>query len=148
MGGFTQVYLKDKSQRNILKQNQKLTEYNVAKRYRFYSEDDVKFEYDSFCKGLGAFPEFHFPKDKIKSYNDFKKYWNTKALGEIFCPTFGTLNFDCYFGRTSKRAMRNIGKYVANNIDEIEKTCGSFSTFIERGMTKEEQLLMNEKGLV
>jgi len=148
MGGFTQVYLKDCSYDNILKQNEKLKEYKVAKRYRFASEDDVKFEYNAFVKGLGVFPESQFPKDKIKSYNDFKKYWSTEALGEIFCPTFGTLNFDCYFGRTSKRAMRNMGKYIANNVDEIKKTNGSFSTFIERGMTKIEQALMKQKGLV
>lgn len=147
MGGFTEVFLKDCSYENIKKQNEKLKEYNVAKRYSFYSEDDVKFEYEAFCKGEGSFPEHLFPKNKINSYKDFTKYWSTKALGALFVPEFGVLTFDCYFGRTSKRAMRNMGRYIADNVRLIKKTRGSFSTFMERGMTKLERQIIIENNL-
>jgi hypothetical protein len=61
-----------------------------------------------------------------------------KAVVSVLSPPSGTLQFDCYFGRTSKRAMRKIGRYVAENIEEIKEVDGSFTTFMERGMTKEE----------
>lgn len=147
MGGFTEVFLKDCSYKNIKKQNEKLREYNVAKQYSFYSKDDVKFEYESFCKGEGNFPERLFPRDKINSYEDFIKYWSTEALGSLYVPRFGTLTFDCYFGRTSKRAMRNMGRYIADNVHLIKKTNGSFSTFIERGMTRKERQIIKENKL-
>jgi len=120
MGGFTAVYLKDRSEANIAKQNALLAEHKVAKRYRFYSESDIQFEYEGFCKGTGVFPEHLFPKDKINSFEDFKVYWCPKALGTCFVPHTGSLTFDCYFGRTSKRAMRNMGRYIAENYREIE----------------------------
>jgi len=139
MGGFTSIYLKDTSINNIRKQNEKLREYGVAKKYHFYSDDDIRFEYEAFKNGEGIFPADQFPRDLINTFKDFKKYWSPKALGRIFCPDTGSLNFDCYFGRTSKRAMRNMGKYVYDHAEDIKKVSGSFTTFIERGMTKRER---------
>ena len=144
MGGFTVVYLKDRSEENIRKHNELLKKYGVAKRYRFYSIEDVKFEYESFTKGLGVFPEHTFPKDKINSFDDFCKYWNPKTVGEIFVQYTGSISFDCYFGRTSKRAMRNLGRYFGDHYNEIFAVSGSFDTFMERGMTRLERQLFNE----
>lgn len=145
MGGFTVVYLKDRSEENIEEQNKVLKQYGVPKRYRFYSLKNVQFEYESFKKGLGIFPDDMFPKDKIKSFEDFCLYWNPKSVGEVFVPYTGSLSFDCYFGRTSKRAMRNIGKYIADNWDNIYAVSGSFDTFMDRGMTRLERQLITEK---
>lgn len=147
MGGFTQVFLKDCSQENIDEQNKRLKEFKVRKGIRFYSEKDIELEYHYFKLNDGYFPESQFPRDKIKSYKDFKKYWSTEALGAVFVPPIGTLQFDCYFGRTSNYAMRNIGKYMANNPSIFKKTDGSFSTFMERGMTKLERQIMKEYNL-
>lgn len=144
MGGFTVIYLKNRSEENIKKHNELLKKFGVAKKYRFYSLEDVKFEYDSFLKNLGVFPEHSFPKDKIKTFNDFCKYWSPDALGEIFVPFTGSLSFDCYFGRTSKRAMKAIGKYLNDNHKDILAVSGSFDTFMERGMTKYTQKLFKE----
>ena len=72
MGGFTTIKLKEVDDISIKIENQKLSELKVAKKYRFYSEDDIKLEYDSFKKGKGVFPERLFQRDKIKSYDDFK----------------------------------------------------------------------------
>jgi len=132
MGGLTKIRLKDCSLKNIREQNKELEKYNVRNWYRFYSEDNVKEEYEYFKKNDGNFPEYKFPRDKINSYKDFKKYWSTNALGEVFVPKFGTLKFDCYFGRTSQRAMHNIARYILNNIDQIKSVSGSYSTFVER----------------
>ncbi len=132
MGGFTQILLKDCSQSNIDEQNEKLDELKVNKSYRFYSGNDVFKQYKYFLKGEGNWDERFFPKDKIKSYNDFKKYWSPEALGEIFVPQYGTLQFDCYFGRTSKRAMNGIATYLSCNYSQIKSVRGSFSTFVER----------------
>lgn len=154
MGGFTQLKLKDTSEENIAKHNQMLADAGVIKKYRFYSENDVKEEYEYFVRGEGAFSERQFPKDKIKNYRDFKKYWNTRALGEIFCPPFGTLQFDCYYGRTSKRAMRNMKNYIINALllpenfmdSPFSHAEGSWSTFLERcGASKLNLELINEK---
>jgi len=148
MGGFTQIKLKDVSIQNIEKQNAILDIHKVPKKYRFKSLETVQIiEYEYFKRGLGTFHESQFPKDKIKSLADFKKYWNPKAIGEIFCAYSGTLQFDCYFGRTSKSAMRKIGKYLAENINEIREVDGSFSTFLERGTTKAEVKIITESGL-
>jgi hypothetical protein len=144
MGGFTVIYLKDRSEENIRKHNELLKKHKVTKRYRFYSIDDIMFEYDSFKKNLGTFPEHLFPKDKIKTLDDFCRYWNPKAVGECFVPYTGSLSFDCYFGRTSKRAMRGIGKYIIENWKDILAVTGSFDTFIERGMTKSEMAFILE----
>lgn len=132
MGGFTAIRLNDCSEDNIKKQNEQLKKFGVAKHYRFYSEEFVKEEYEYYLKRQGNFPEHLFPRDKINSYQDFKKYWSPEALGEVFVPKFGTLKFDCYSGRTSKRAMHNIARYLLNNISQIKSTDGSFSTFVER----------------
>lgn len=153
MGGFTQLKLKDTSEENIAKHNKMLDDAGVAKKYRFYSEDDVKKEYEYFVKDDGVFPEHRFPKDKIKSYKDFKKYWNPEALGEVFCPPFGTLQFDCYFGRTSKRAMKAIKNYIVNALiaegvgkTPFESASGSWTTFLERCSASKLNLeLINEK---
>ena len=102
-------------------------------------------EYEAFCNKKGVFPDYLFPRHKIKSYKDFKKYWNSKKLGTVFVPEFGTLTFDCYFNRTSKRAMKNIAKYLLNNINQINSVSGSFSTFVERcGYGKEKQKILME----
>lgn len=145
MGGFTSIKLKDTSISNIRKQNELLDECKVSKKYRFYSEDDVRFEYEGFRNGTGNFPDNLFPKHLINTYADFKKYWSTEALGKAFVPEFGTLTFDCYFGRTSKRAMHNIAKYLLLNISKIKSTSGSFSTFVERcGYGKKTQKILSE----
>lgn len=141
MGGFTTIQLKDTSPENIAFHNRLLDEAKVRKDIRFYSEDDVKLEYEAFVNGDGIFPDYHFPKDKIKSYEDFTKYWSTEALGEAFCPRFGMLTFDCYFGRTSDNAMKCIKNYIVEVLLHekyffepvpFSKLGGSFSTFLER----------------
>jgi hypothetical protein len=140
MGGFTEIRLRDTSENNIIIQNRRLEKLGVAKRYRFYSEANAHSEYyEYYLVGKGNFPEHLFPKNKISSYEDFRRYWSPEALGSCFVPHVGTLTFDCYFGRTSKRAMRAIGKYVARYSSEIKSVDGSFSTFMERGMTKVER---------
>jgi hypothetical protein len=154
MGGWTKLQLKDTSEENIAKHNQMLVSAGVIKKYRFYSEEDVLNEFVYFKRGEGAFPENQFPKDKIKSFNDFKKHWNTKALGEVFCPPFGSLTFDCYYSRTSKRAMCNMKNYIINALLLPENFMntpfsyaeGSWSTFLERcGASKLNLALINEK---
>jgi len=137
MGGYTEIKLKDCSQKNINKHNKALRAMRVTKKYRFYSQKDTKFEYKTFLAGEGAFPENQFPKAQINSFKDFRKFWNNKAIGS-FCPLYGTLTFDCYFGRTSDRDLRKIGKYITSIINEIKTVDGSFTTFMERGMTKKE----------
>lgn len=145
MGGFTEIILKDVSEENIKIQNEILKNLKVPKKYRFYSIDDIILEYECFKNGNGAFPEHLFPKNKIKSFKDFQKFWNPKQCGLI--PKIGGLTFDCYFNRTGKMALRKIGKYVFQNIDCIDKISGSVKTFMERGMTKHEQefMLHNQK---
>lgn len=136
MGGFTQIFLRDCSQQNIDAQNQILDDLKVPKRYRFYSEKDVKEEYEYFIRKEGVFPEHLFPSDKIHSYADFTKYWSTKALGSVFAPPFGSLQFDCYFGRTSNRAMHLIARYLLEAFylgeSRIKNAEGSYTTFVER----------------
>lgn len=143
MGGFTTITLKDTSISNIRKQNKSLGECGVSKKYHFYSEDDVRYEYESFRNGIGNFPDHLFPKHLINTYADFKKYWSTEALGEVFVPRYGTLTLDVYFGRTSARAMHNIAKYLLLNISKIKSTNGSFSTFVEKcGYSKKTQKIL------
>jgi hypothetical protein len=133
MGGFTQIRLRNCSEENIAKQNEQLKQYGVARRYRFYSEADIRLEYAYFRKGDGNYPGHLFPIDRhTATYAEFKKCWNPKALGEIFCPYNGTLQFDCYFGRTSKRAMHKLAGYLLCNLSQIKTVEGSFSTFVER----------------
>ncbi len=148
MGGFTQVRLRDCSDENIEKQNAALASYGVCKKYRFQNlRIEQEEEYKYFKKGDGNFPEHLFPRNAIFSLEDFRKYWSPKALGEVFVQPSGTLVFDCYFGRTSKRAMRNLGKYIAANISLFKSFDGSFSTFMERGMTKLERQIIDESGI-
>ena len=154
MGGFTEIFLRDKSIENIRKQNARLKAIGVTKM-RFYSDDDIQKEWEAFQNYEGVFPEHSFPRAKIKTFEDFKRYWSPQALGEVFCPQTGSLTFDCYFGRTSKRQMNLLRKYLMGydeslrcNINLIEKVKGSFSTFVERGkFTKLEIQLLKEKGL-
>ena len=148
MGGFTQIYLRDKSRNNIDKHNALLKLYKVPKKYRYQSEADVILQYEAFKINDGVWQPHLFPRDKIKSLSDFKNYWSSSALGDVFCPPNGTLQFDCYFGRTSNYAMRNIGRYISDHYKDIEKTQGSFCTFAERGMTKLEQQLLKENNLL
>jgi hypothetical protein len=138
MGGFTQCFLKDKTQKNIDLHNEKLRTSKVARKYRFYSENDTIYQYECYLSGKGVFSEYDFPKSEIHSYIDFKKYWSTEVLGDVFVPPYGTLQFDCYFGRMSENAMRKMGKYIAENITSFENFDGSFETFMERGMSKKE----------
>ncbi|MFW6219980.1 MAG: hypothetical protein ACOC33_03995 [bacterium] len=132
MGGFTKIRLKDNSQENINKINVILDEMKLNKIYRFCSENDVQEEYECYKKGDGEFPEHLFPTNKIHSYEDFKNYWSTDALGEVFVPKFGTLTFDCYYDRTPMAIMNKIGKFLIKNIDLIGEVEGSYSTFIEK----------------
>lgn len=135
MGGFTTIKLKDTSIENIKNANAILDAKKVNKSYRFYSEEDVKEEYEYYKRGDGHYPEHQFPKDKIKSYKDFTKYWSTEALGEVFVPSFGTLTFDCYFGRTKQTTMDKIARFIYDNLELIGEVGGSYSTFIEDKIT-------------
>ena len=154
MGGFTQIYLRDKSIENIRKQNAKLKEMGIVKM-NFYSDDDINIEWEAYKNRNGAFPEHQFPIG-IKTFEDFKQYWSPEALGEVFCPQTGSLTFDCYFGRTSKRQMNLLRKYLMGydenlrcNINLIEKVSGSFSTFVERGgFTKLEIQMLKERNFI
>jgi hypothetical protein len=154
MGGFTELKLKDSSKENIAKHNKMLDEAKVKKGIRFYSEDDVLLEYESFMNYEGVFPAHLFPRDKIKNYQDFTKYWSTEALGATFCPPFGTLTFDCYFNRTTANAMKCIKNYIINALllqeyfmkSPFEYASGSWSTFLERcSVSKLGLELINEK---
>lgn len=148
MGGFTQIKLKDCSVENIAKQNQLLSEYKVAKKYRFHDlEKEQVEEYKWYLKRKGVFSEHLFPRDKINSLEDFKKYWSPESAGEVFIPPSGTLQFDCYFGRTSKNALHAMGRYVAANLEEFKSFGGSFATFMGRGMSKFERGLVNASGI-
>lgn len=130
MGGFTKIQLKDCSQENIDLQNEKLTEIGLRKDIHFYSENDIKEEYEFYKKDDGYFPTYQFPSEKINSYEDFKFYWT--RVGEPFVPPIGALTFDCYFNRTSQRAMNKIAKYLLNNREQIAEVDGSFLTFVKR----------------
>lgn len=144
MGGFTTIRLKDTSQESIDNANSILDEKKVAKMYRFYSENDVIEEYEYYKKGDGNYPEHLFPVNVIHTYDDFKKYWSTEALGEVFVPKFGTLRLDCYFGRTSKTSMNKIARFIYNYHYLIGEIRGSYSTFIERSglPTKKQEFLL------
>jgi len=145
MGGFTQIKLKNCSNENIEKQNKILASLKVPKIYRFaILEKQQESEYKYFLKNDGNFPEHLFPRDKIHSLEDFKKYWSPSALGECFVSPTGTLQFDCYFGRTSNSAMKKIGKYIAENVEQFKEFHGSFSTFMGRGMTEAQRKVVNE----
>ena len=135
MGGFTKIHLKDTSVENIKFANDILDRMKLPKKHRFYSEDDVKEEYEFYKKGDGNYPENQFPKDKINSYDTFKKYWSTEALGEVFVPKFGSLTFDCYFSRTSQSAMNLIANFVFSYRYLIGEVSGSYSTFINDKIT-------------
>jgi len=152
MGGFTSIKLKDTSAENIAKHNKMLADAKVRKSIRFYSEDDVKLEYEAFVAGEGEFPERLFPKDKINSYEDFTNYWNREHLGATFCPAFGELTFDVYFGRTSNNAMKCIKDYIITALLEtpfespFDEVSGSWSTFLERcSASKLDLEMINEK---
>lgn len=132
MGGFTKIVLKDKSQESIDMANAELRRCRVPKIYHFYSESDVLKEWEYYKKKDGNYPEHLFPSNKIKSYNDFKKYWSAEALGEIFVPKFGTLKFDCYFNRMSKYAMKRLSTYLIVNSAKIEYVGGSWTTYLEK----------------
>ena len=69
MGGFTEIFLRDKSIENIREQNNKLKAIGVTKM-NFYSDDDIKLEWKAFKNGEGEFSEKFFPRDKIKTYSD------------------------------------------------------------------------------
>lgn len=137
MGGFTSIQLRETSQEHIDEQNAELDALGVAKCYRFYSEKDTRKEWEHYQKdGPTArkkyYPPHLFPQD-ITSYETFKRYWSTEHLGEVFVPRIGMLKFDCYFGRTSKRAMHGIARYLLYCPEgAIKEVSGSYSTFVER----------------
>ena len=154
MGGFTTITLKDTSKENIAVQNKKLDEIGLRKNIRFYSEEDVKFEFDFYMqkKKDGTLTKWYGDPlsdpniaNQINSYDDFKRFWSPEYLGAVFVPYFGQLSFDCYFGRTSDRAMAMIGKYIVENTDQIDSVSGSWSTFLERAsLSKKNFDLINE----
>jgi hypothetical protein len=135
MGGFTKIQLRDCSQENIDKCNQELREFGLRKDIHFYSEKDTRTEWEYYRDEPETrakyYPPHLFPQD-ISSYSEFKKYWSTSHLGEVFVPPVGALKFDCYFGRTSKRAMHAIARWLLLSLDEIKVVEGSYSTFVER----------------
>jgi hypothetical protein len=132
MGGFTKIKLKDTSEDAIIAANCLLDLYKVSKKYRFYSRRATKEEYTHFLNNNGHYPEHMFPRNKIKSYEDFLKYWNPTVCGECFVPHFGTLTFDCYFSRTPAIQMKRIANFLLSNTSTIEKVGGSYETFVER----------------
>jgi ASC-1-like (ASCH) protein len=132
MGGFTKILLKDTSAENIQKQNEILAEEGVDEMYRFYSENDVLLQWEGFQENPEYFPDHLFPKDKINSYTTFKEYWNTEAIGEIYCPPFGMLTFDCYFNRMDQAQMYSVAAYLLKNPEQIAAVGGSYDTFVER----------------
>lgn len=142
MGGFTQILLKDTSRQSIDTQNARLALAKVPTAYRFYSEADIIHEYEAFKVYDGDFPFHQFPRHKINSLDDFKKYWSSDALGDIFVPPIGALQFDCYFSRTPKATLKKLGTYVTDNISEFAKFKGSFETFAERGMTRAQRKIV------
>ena len=148
MGGFTRVILKDKSRNSIDVNNARLEILKVPRKLRFYGETDVITEYESFKLGLGVFPESQFPSDKIHNIVQFKKYWNTDALGEVFCPNKGELTLDTYFGRTSDYSMKKLGDYIVKFVDDIERVSGSFGSLVEKVLTKKQTQILVDKGLI
>lgn len=138
MGGFTKIKLEDTTDVAIRHKNNELETLGIPKKYRFYSEFDVRLEYEYYKLGVGNYPDFIF--EGVKDYQAFKRKWLAWTHYEI-----GALHFDCYFGRTGKRAMRQIGKFVFRNQKSIASISGSFDTFIERGMTKKEIKNLNIK---
>lgn len=146
MGGFTTIAIKKNVDVEI--ENIKLDLLKVPKKLRYYTDRDIKFEYVAFTMGLGAFSEHQFPKDKINSLEDFRKYWSSEALGEVFCPKENTLTLDTYFGRTSDYAMKKLLKYVCDNVDNIDFVSGSFGTMVEKVATKKQEQLLLDKGII
>lgn len=153
MGGFTSIQLKDTSQENIDEQNAELDALGVAKRYRFYSEKNIRLEWDFYLEcgpelRAERFPSHLFPQD-IETFEDFKQFWSPEALGTVFVPAIGMLKFDCYFGRTSTRAMHGIARFLLYSLEGvIKETSGSYSTFVERcgykAKTKQRTLMLLE----
>jgi len=152
MGGFTSLKLRNTSQENIDQHNQHLDELGVAKAYRFHSMRDRREEWEYYRdhpeKRMELYPPHLFPQD-IGTFEEFLKYWSTENLGDVFIPPIGTLKFDCYFGRTSKRAMHGIAQYLLIYGDHIRTTSGSYSTFVERcgykAKTKQRELMLLDK---
>lgn len=133
MGGFTAIYLKDRSQENIDRQNQHLDDLRVPKSFRFYSEKNTEKHYQHYLAGNGEFKECFFPPDKINSLEDFKRYWSPEALGTVFVPHVGSMNFDCYFGRMSDYAMHGVMRWVLLfGEDEAITTSGSYGTLVQK----------------
>ena len=76
-------------------------------------------------------------------------------MGEVFVPKFGSLTFDCYFGRTSKNAMKCLKNYIVDTLllpeysmenSPFKYADGSWTTFLERCSASKLNLeLINEK---
>ena len=148
MGGFTAIFLKDRTERNIKLQNERLAECGVKKCYRFYSQANVRVEYEAYKSGKGYFPTYQFPTDQIKSLKDFKKFWNTKAVGDTFYPKFGSLTFDCYFGRMSQRQMKAVVKYMKIYVKDIHSVNGRFSSLLEKAATTNDVFCFKSYNLI
>ena len=130
MGGFTKIQLRDTSEENIDKCNQELREFGLRKDISFNSEKSIREEWEFYQNDS---PEdrrkyYHnFPQD-ITEYSEFRKHW----LAHPFVRPIGALTFDCYFGRTSTRAMHAIARWLLLSLDEVKHVEGSYSTFVER----------------
>lgn len=125
---MTTIYLKDNSEKNIKIQNKELEKLNIP--LRFHGEDELLKEYEYFLENKEKYERF-LPVENVKSYDDFKEYWNHEKLGEFVCPVKGSINFDPYFGR-SDDFIEEVSKYILNNISIFEKGKGSYDTFVER----------------
>ena len=93
MGGFTSIQLQDTSQEHIDEQNAELDALGVAKRYRFYSEKNIRKEWEHYQNdGPAARKKYYsqFPQD-ITSYETFKLWWSPKRWGTCFIPEVGML---------------------------------------------------------
>ena len=148
MGGFTKIVLKKKDTHNVDIMNIRMDLLKIPKKLRFYSGRDIRFEYEAFKLGLGVFPEYQFPKDKINNFEQFQKYWSTEALGDVFVPKKGNLTLDSYFGRTSDYAMKKVLNFICDNLDEIESVGGSFGTMVEKVASKKQEQLLLDSGLI
>jgi hypothetical protein len=147
MGGWTKVMLKDTSRDNIDRHNARLEIFGVPKQYRYQHHGNVVEEYEWYLAHVSepdhpnskvreaVYPEHMYPRDQINSFADFCKFWNPEAVGASLVPPNGALTFDCYYSRMSRRAMRAVAKYLLANVAEIASVEGSFSTFMEKGMT-------------
>ncbi len=148
MGGFTKIMLRDTSEENVRAQNKKLDDLGLRKDIRFYTAQQIEEEWIFYVSCIPTTRKFYYPEhiipQDISSFDEFKKYWNPAHCGEEFVRPVGMLTFDCYFNRTSKKAMHLIARYLLENGIQIKEVGGSYTTFVERcgykAKTKQERL--------